>query len=90
MFLWNGTPAPAPNVDPTAVATGDCPTQSLTCTFDSALEHGRAPTAPSSAGPGPSRVEAPARRSRPSHTFPGGGDFDATLTVTDDRGGTDS
>ena len=86
VFLWNGGAAPPPNVAPTAVATGSC--TGLTCTFGSA----------GSSDPDGSIVSrtwvfsdgGTASGASPTHNFASGGDWTATLTVTDDDGASDT
>ncbi len=89
MFLWNGLPAGASNINPTANASGDCPAGGgLTCTFDGSLstdsDGSIASYAWTFSGGGT------ATGATPSHTYALAGPQTATLTVTDNLGGTNS
>ncbi len=86
-FIWNGTPAPVPNVDPTAEIDAPVCTD-LACTFDatgSIDPDGVISTYTWDFGDGDDGTGP-----TPQHTFPATGTYQVTLTVTDNRGGTDT
>ena len=82
-FVWNGTPAPGPNVPPVAVIGSDC--TGLTCDFDSSQSNdpdGSIASVSWVFGDGQESTTA-----NPTHTYADEGDYTVVLTVTDDRGG---
>jgi PKD repeat protein len=83
-FAWNGTPALAPNVLPTAVATGHCAIN--VCTFDGSGSSDSDGTIASYAWNFGDATTGSGVN--PSHSFTAAGTYTATLTVTDNRGGT--
>jgi PKD repeat protein len=85
-FVWNGTPAVAPNTPPTAIASGVCAVN--VCSFDGSSSSDPDGTIASYAwdfGDGGHSTAA-----SPNHSYSAAGPFTATLTVTDNRGGTGS
>ncbi|MEO8330094.1 MAG: PKD domain-containing protein, partial [Candidatus Nanopelagicales bacterium] len=86
LFASTAASASAPNTDPTAAYTVDC--FGLDCTFDGST----------SSDPDGSIVNyswsfgdtASGSGQQSAHTFASGGTYPVTLTVTDNRGGTDS
>ena len=87
-FVWNGTPAQGTtNLDPTAaIATPSC--TGLTCTFDgspSSDPDGQITTYAWNFGDGTTGTGRP-----PQHTYGDAARTPSTLTVTDNRGGTDT
>jgi PKD repeat protein len=85
-FVWNGTPALAANIPPTAVASGVCAAN--VCSFDGSTSNDPDGTIASYAWDfGDS---AHGTGASPNHSYSVAGPFTATLTVTDNRGGTGS
>ena len=85
-IVWQGEPAPRPNVAPSAVADVSC--EGWECTFDgsgSSDSDGSVVGFAWEFGDGASGTGETASR-----TFSAEGDYTATLVVTDDRGDTDS
>ena len=83
-LIWNGAPALAPNVLPSASATGSCVAN--VCTFDASASADSDGTISSYAwafGDGTTGSGV-----NPSHAYAAAGNYVATLTVTDNRGGT--
>ncbi len=86
-FVWNGTPAVSDNQDPTAVIAAPTCT-GLACTFDAIGVH--RPRRPDHHLRLGLRRRRHRHRRPPQHTFPAAGTYPVTLTVTDNRGGTDT
>ena len=83
-LIWNGAPALAPNVLPSAAATGSCVAN--VCTFDASASTDSDGTIASygwAFGDGTTGSGV-----NPSHAYAAAGSYVATLTVTDNRGGT--
>ena len=83
-FVWNGTPALAPNVPPTAAATASCSVN--VCTFDGTGSADSDGTVVSYAWDFADGTQGTGATT--SHAYSAAGAYTARLTVTDDRGGT--
>lgn len=82
-FVWNGTPAPAVNVPPTAAAVADC--TGLVCAFDASASSDSDGIITDYAWDFGDGETASGKNA--THTYAVDGTYTVRLTVTDDRGG---